>query len=126
MKKKKPLWKWLIHLCKKHCKPISRILSWTTIYLASLSPTKSSYPPVNIRRAALKRLLIWYCSTQGLPTFIITYKYCALLPHIFTLTRRRLFSVALSIGLLQCRCYLLRCSALSGLSYPRKNQGSIV
>jgi len=37
---------------------------------------------------------------QGLPEYMITHTDCELLPHIFILTRRQLFSVALSVILI--------------------------
>ena len=80
------------------------------------------------RRAAFNQTYTWHYNTQGLPMHCIAAKHRELLPHIFTLTRRRLFSVALSIAFKQIKtsgCSPVDCPVLSRLSFPGK-PGTIV
>jgi len=62
---------------------------------------------------------MWHFSMQGLPAHDVTIKSCELLPHIFTLTRRQLFSVALSVPGVNSRDPALhRCIALCCPDFP--------
>ena len=61
----------------------------TTIPLAPPSLAGSSNLPGGFGRAALWRLPIWSCSVRGLACHSPCGKRGALLPHLFTLTRRR-------------------------------------
>ena len=107
---------------------VSRLGVITIIYLRWLLPATCICLPWTIRRAALKRSYTWHFSTQGLPVVTVTSNNRGLLPHIFTLTvfvqtqTRRLFSVALSrfAKSESPAVSRIRCSALSGLSYPYK------
>jgi hypothetical protein len=113
---------------KKHCKPVSRILSWAIIYLFRKLPSGINLPTLYLGRAVLKRYYTWHFSMQGLPACDVTIKSCGLLPHIFTLISPKagqLFSVALSViptyitALVEIPGYSpAHCSMLSGLSSP--------
>jgi hypothetical protein len=95
-----------------------------TLYRVSLS--------ADLGRAALKRYYMWHFSMQGLPANDVTIISRGLLPHIFILavvfvntrTRRRSFSVALSVTSTYFSALVkvpgsspVHCSVLSGLSY---------
>jgi hypothetical protein len=56
------------------------------IYLGCCSHNTSCCQPADIRRAAVRRQLIWHFSTQGLPLSIVANTYRSLLHYIFTLT----------------------------------------
>jgi len=60
------------------------------ILLGRQSPGASCNLPEDIGRAALERLLIWSCSGWGLPCPGCRQPGGALLPHRFTLTRRKM------------------------------------
>ncbi len=73
--------------------PVSRILysgkpERLSFIWDAVRTDASRCQPTNIRRAAVKRLLIWHFSTQGLPLCIVTNAYCSLLHYIFTLASR--------------------------------------
>ena len=73
----------------KSYKPVSRILSWTIIYLSRQLligidlPTLSRSRLSGIERAALRRDYTWHFSMQGLPANDVTIKSRELLPHVF-------------------------------------------
>ena len=82
----------------------------------------SAYPP-NIGRAALWRWYIWHFSTQGLPDINIPVNSRELLPHVFTFSlsgeRVVIFCGTVSFFLQRSPAVSrMRCSVLSGLSYP--------
>src|SRR5215217_6788740 len=88
-----------VPLKEKNCKPVSRILysfGAAIIYLGCALLHTSICLPWIIGRAALNRSYTWHFSTQGLPAIAVTTNCRRLLPYVFTLTRRQLFSVALS------------------------------
>ena len=63
---------------------VSRIL-FLNYHLSSFIITdKVLLPTLELERVVLQRSFTWHYSTQGLPEIIITYYFCALLPHIFT------------------------------------------
>jgi len=66
-----------------------RWLGATIIPLGASSLTPSSDLPGGIGRATLERLPIWSCSVRGLACHSRCRERGALLPHLFTLTRRR-------------------------------------
>ena len=121
----------------RYCKPVSRILFLNSplyracrsaiIYLGRPLPAASICLPRTIGRAALKRSCTRHFSTQGLPGTVVSSRTRGLLPHVFTLAafvrthKRRSFSVALSRHACGAGPAVsgMRCSALSGLSYPR-------
>ncbi len=81
---------------------ISRVLSWTVIHLGLPSLTTSSNLPES--SAGHANGFLFGLAPDGVCLATDCYQPCgALLPHLFTLTGacalRRLFSVALSIGL---------------------------
>jgi len=81
---------------------ISRVLSWTVIHLGSPSLTTSSDLPESSAGHACG--FLFGLAPDGVCLATDCYQPCgALLPHLFTLTGacalRRLFSVALSVGL---------------------------
>ena len=82
--------------------PVSRVLSWTVIHLGSPSLTTSSnLPGPSVGRA---KGSLFGLAPDGVCLAADCYQpRGALLPHLFTLTGacalRRLFSVALSVGL---------------------------
>ena len=61
----------------------------TIIPLGPALLTGSSDLPGDLGRAVLRRLPIWPCSVRGLACHLPCGKRGALLPHLFTLTRRR-------------------------------------
>jgi hypothetical protein len=97
-------------------------------------------PTLDLGRAVLKRSYTWHFSMQGLPANNVTIKCRELLPHVFTLPLLlpspqsgeglgvRLFSVALSVTDTSTSSVSIpgyspvHCSALSGLSYPLKDE----
>ncbi len=76
-------------------KPISRVLSWTIIYLGLLSPISSSEIPM-LMRAAIHH---FSCSGWGLHSQHCCQHCGELLPRLSILTKRRFISVALSLKL---------------------------
>ena len=94
---------------EERSRPISRVLSWTTIHLGPPSPAASSDLPGSLladkgARQRRTRSPIWSCSGWGLPCHRRYRRRGALLPHHFTLTNPPeaefggIFSVALSVG----------------------------
>jgi len=76
--------------------PVSRVLSGIIIHLDWKSPS-SLKQPTRKRRGPRHSFPIWSCSGWGLPCRLSYQKRGALLPHHFTLTRRRLrFVLAVS------------------------------
>ena len=87
---------------KGKSQPVSRVLSWTVIHLGSPSLTTSSNLPES--SAGHANGFLFGLAPDGVCLATDCYQPCgALLPHLFTLTGacalRRLFSVALSVGL---------------------------
>jgi hypothetical protein len=108
------------------CKPDSVLQSQFTlccqsaiIYLGCTLLHTSICLPWIIGRAALNRSYTWHFSTQGLPDLAVTSKARGLLPHIFTLARRQLFSVALSRSPFREVPPLAGCVALCCPDFPR-------
>ena len=112
---------------KKVSRPISRVLSWTTIHLGIASPQPSSGLPESSAGRAC-RILIWPCSEWGLPCRRLVQRRGALLPPPFTLPglckhrRRRFACCCTGRRLAPPRRYLAPCPVEPGLSsdkYPR-------
>jgi len=75
------------------------LLQVATIYLSDI--------PAHYQEQETYHVAILSCSEWGLPAGYITTSWCALLPHIFTLTMIEhggLFSVALSVSLHPLTC----------------------
>jgi len=101
-----------------------------TIPLGPALLTGSSGLPGGFGRAVLERLPIWPCSVRGFACHRPHDRRGALLPHLFTLTRRRsrreaprakaggIFSVPLSFGL--PRPGVTRRTALRSSDFPRR------
>lgn len=78
------------------------------------------------KRAAFNQPYTWHFSTQGLPEVAVTSNNRGLLPHVFTLISKNetvifcgTFSSCQSMSPAVSR---MRCSMLSGLSFPLKNE----
>ena len=90
----------------KKSQPISRVLSWTIIYLGCLSPYTSSDLPGSQcgphLQLKLRGFLFGLAPSGVFPATDVTTQRGALLPHHFTLTctcnTGGIFSVALSVG----------------------------
>lgn len=104
-------------------KPISRILSWTIIYLSRQLLAGIHLPTLQcsrrIGRAALEHWFMWHFSMQGLPANDVTIISRELLPHVFTLT---FYKAVIFCGTVCSRLWPepgyspVHCSMLSGLS----------
>ncbi len=82
-------------------RPVSRVLSGTTIHLGRMSPCASRGLPGRRCENAAYAVPIWPCSRRGLPCRRRCRRRGALLPHPFTLTCPKtggLLSAALSVG----------------------------
>jgi len=109
---------------KTGSRPISRVLSWTVIHLASVSPRGSSNLPGSSAGRTCSSS-IWSCSEWGLPCHYCYQQRGALLPHHFNLTctpgsktrghRRYVFCCTFR-RLTPPRCYLALCPVEPGLS----------
>lgn len=74
--------------------PVSRILypgkpERLSFIWDAVRTDASRCQPTNIRRAAVKRLLIWHFSAQGLPLYIVASVYRSLLHYFFTLASHK-------------------------------------
>ena len=106
---------------KERSRPISRVLSRAIIHLGSASPRTSSSLPGNSAGHAYGSP-IWPCSGWGLPCRFRCRLRGALLPHLFTLTRRTGRFVFCCTGrrLTPPRRYLAPCPMEPGLSSTRE------
>ena len=100
---------------EKRRRPISRVLSRTIIHLAAQSPTRSSNLPES--SASHADGFLFGLAPDGVYPAIDCYqRRGALLPHHFTLTRRRYIFCGTFRGLAPPRRYLASCSVEPGLS----------
>ncbi len=114
---------------RRASQPVSRVLSWIIIHLDRKSPIGLKQP-TRKRRGPRHCFPIWSCSGWGLPCHDCYQPRGALLPHHFTLTRRRIARQRYAGRYTFCctgrrlappRRYLAPCPAEPGLS---SNQAS--
>jgi len=119
MRKFAPFWR----KKKVRSRPISRVLSWTTIHLGEASPPRSCSLPE--RSAGRAIAFLFGLAPDGVyPAAECYHRRGALLPHLFTLTSpaglwRYIFCGTFH-RLTPPRCYLAPCPVEPGLSSKEK------